>query len=128
MEAPVRAELPEEYRDLVTDDAVAAGALPLADRRRLELAMVLAGAPRLVLLDEPAAGMGRQDAMRLTRELKQVSVRTGCAMLVVEHDMEIVRELADDVVVLHGGRIIAHGAMDEIVADTAVREAYLGVG
>ncbi|WP_188187823.1 branched-chain amino acid ABC transporter ATP-binding protein/permease [Nonomuraea sp. SYSU D8015] len=128
MEAPARAELPEEYRDLVTDDAAAAGALPLADRRRLELAMVLAGAPRLVLLDEPAAGMGRQDALRLARELRQITVRTGCAMLVVEHDMEIVRELADDVVVLHGGRIIAHGAMDEIVADTAVREAYLGVG
>ncbi|MFI7703888.1 ATP-binding cassette domain-containing protein [Nonomuraea sp. NPDC049480] len=126
MEAPVRAGLPEDYQDLVTDDATAAGTLPLADRRRLELAMVLAGAPRLVLLDEPAAGMGRQDARRLTRELKQVAERTGCAMLVVEHDMDIVRELADDVVVLHGGRIIAHGPMDEIVADAAVREAYLG--
>ncbi|MEU4225231.1 ATP-binding cassette domain-containing protein [Nonomuraea sp. NPDC026600] len=126
MEAPARADLPEEYRDLETDDAIEAGTLPLADRRRLELAMVLAGAPRLVLLDEPAAGMGRQDAWRLTRELKQVAVRTGCAMLVVEHDMEIVRELADEVVVLDGGRIIAHGPMDAIVTDTAVREAYLG--
>ncbi|MGP3962987.1 branched-chain amino acid ABC transporter ATP-binding protein/permease [Nonomuraea sp. 3N208] len=128
MEAPVLAELPEEYEDLVTNDAIEAGTLPLADRRRLEMAMVLAGAPRLVLLDEPTAGMGRQDARRLTQELKEVTVRTGCAMLVVEHDMEIVRELADDVVVLHGGRIIAHGPMDDIVADTAVREAYLGAG
>lgn len=128
MQAPggAAAELPAEYRDVAENDAIEAGDLPLADRRRLELAMVLAGAPRLMLLDEPAAGLGPDDARALTRELKDVARRTGCAMLVVEHDMEIVRELADDVVVLHGGRVIAHGSMDDVVADPAVREAYLG--
>ncbi|MEU6998831.1 ATP-binding cassette domain-containing protein [Nonomuraea sp. NPDC046570] len=126
MDAPEHVELPAEYDDLVRDETNETRALPLADRRRLELAMVLAGAPRLMLLDEPAAGLGPDDARALIRELKEVSRRTGCAMLVVEHDMTIVRELADDVVVLHDGGVIAHGPMDEITADPAVREAYLG--
>jgi branched-chain amino acid transport system permease protein len=108
-------------------DSLEARALPLADRRRLELAMVLAGAPRLMLLDEPAAGLGPDDARALIRDLKEVSRRTGCAMVVVEHDMAIVRELADDVVVLDGGAVIARGAMDEVAAHPVVREAYLGV-
>jgi branched-chain amino acid transport system permease protein len=124
--APSWVELPAEYRDLAADDTTVAGTLALADRRRLELAMVLAGAPRLVLLDEPAAGLGPDDARALVRALRDVVERTGCAMLVVEHDMEIVRGLADEVAALHQGRVIAHGSMDEIVADDAVREAYLG--
>jgi branched-chain amino acid transport system permease protein len=127
LDAPRHVELPAEYDDLAGDETREAGALPLADRRRLELAMVLAGAPRLMLLDEPAAGLGPDDARSLVHELKQVSRRTGCALVVVEHDMAIVRELADDVVVLHEGQVIAHGSMDEIAADPAVRQAYLGV-
>jgi branched-chain amino acid transport system permease protein len=126
--APAEIELPEEYRDLAADEDTVAGTLALADRRRLELAMVLSGAPRLVLLDEPAAGLGPADAQRLVRALRDVIAHTGCAMLVVEHDMEIVRGLADDVAALHQGRVIAHGSMDEIVADAAVRQAYLGAG
>jgi branched-chain amino acid transport system permease protein len=127
MDARAPAELPPEYADLAGEDSIEARALPLADRRRLELGMVLAGAPRLMLLDEPAAGLGPDDARALIRDLKEVSRRTGCAMLVVEHDMAIVRELADDVVVLDGGAVIARGPMDEVAAHPAVREAYLGV-
>jgi branched-chain amino acid transport system permease protein len=126
--APAEVELPAVYRDLASDEDTVAGTLALADRRRLELAMVLSGAPRLVLLDEPAAGLGPDDAQRLVRALRDVIAHTGCAMLVVEHDMEIVRGLADDVAALHQGRVIAHGSMDEIVADAAVRQAYLGAG
>jgi branched-chain amino acid transport system permease protein len=126
--APTVVELPEAYRDLAADEDTVAGMLALADRRRLELAMVLAGAPRLVLLDEPAAGLGPDDARQLVQSLRDVIAHTGCAMLVVEHDMDIVRGLADDVAALHQGRVIAHGSMDEIVADAAVRQAYLGVG
>ncbi|MEU0536788.1 branched-chain amino acid ABC transporter ATP-binding protein/permease [Amycolatopsis tolypomycina] len=124
--APAEVELSAEYRDLAADEDTVASTLALADRRRLELAMVLAGAPRLVLLDEPAAGLGPDDARQLVRALRDVIAHTGCAMLVVEHDMEIVRGLADDVAALHQGRVIAHGSMDEIVADAAVRQAYLG--
>ncbi|MGW0820093.1 branched-chain amino acid ABC transporter ATP-binding protein/permease [Streptomyces sp. NPDC002845] len=127
LDAPRHVELPAEYDDLAGDETSEARALPLADRRRLELAMVLAGAPRLMLLDEPAAGLGPDDARALVRELRNVSRRTGCALLVVEHDMAIVRELSDDVVVLHDGQVIAHGSMDEVAADPTVREAYLGV-
>ncbi|MGW3967058.1 branched-chain amino acid ABC transporter ATP-binding protein/permease [Amycolatopsis sp. NPDC005003] len=124
--APAEVELPAEYSGLAADEDTVASTLALADRRRLELAMVLSGAPRLVLLDEPAAGLGPDDARRLVRALRDVIAHTGCAMLVVEHDMEIVRGLADDVAALHQGRVIAHGSMDEIVADAAVRQAYLG--
>ncbi|KQX56303.1 MULTISPECIES: ATP-binding cassette domain-containing protein [unclassified Streptomyces] len=126
MDAPVTAELPAEFLDLAEDRVRPAGTLPLADRRRLELAMVLVAAPRLMLLDEPAAGLGPDDARRLTRELREVNRRTGCAMLVVEHDMEIVRELADEVVVLAGGGVLARGPLDTVAADPAVRAAYLG--
>ncbi|MGY3340551.1 branched-chain amino acid transport system permease protein [Streptomyces filamentosus] len=126
MDAPVTAALPAEFRDLAGDRLRPAGTLPLADRRRLELAMVLAASPRLLLLDEPAAGLGPDDARRLTRELREVNRRTGCAMLVVEHDMEIVRELADEVVVLAGGGVLARGPLDAVAADPAVRAAYLG--
>lgn len=127
LSAPREVELPAAYRDLAADEVTVAGTLALADRRRLELAMVLAGAPRLVLLDEPAAGLGPDDAERLVHALREVIAHTGCAMLVVEHDMDIVRGLADEVAALHQGRVIAHGSMDEIVADAAVRQAYLGV-
>jgi branched-chain amino acid transport system permease protein len=125
--APSEVELPAAYQDLAADEDTVAGTLALADRRRLELAMVLAGAPRLVLLDEPAAGLGPDDAERLVHALRDVIAHTGCAMLVVEHDMDIVRGLADEVAALHQGRVIAHGSMDEIVSDAAVRQAYLGV-
>ncbi|MFF7440493.1 ATP-binding cassette domain-containing protein [Streptomyces sp. NPDC008122] len=126
IEAPEPAEPPAEFRDLAEDELRTAGALPLADRRRLELAVVLAAGPRLLLLDEPAAGLGPDDARRLTRELREVNRRTGCALLVVEHDMDIVRELADEVVVLAEGRVLARGPLDTVAADPAVRTAYLG--
>ncbi|WP_037967809.1 branched-chain amino acid ABC transporter ATP-binding protein/permease [Streptomyces sp. SS] len=126
LEAPEPTEPPAAFRDLVEDELRPAGTLPLADRRRLELAVVLAAAPRLLLLDEPAAGLGPDDARRLTRELREVNRRTGCALLVVEHDMDIVRELADEVVVLAGGQVLARGPLDAVAADPAVRAAYLG--
>ncbi|MFB7590179.1 ATP-binding cassette domain-containing protein [Streptomyces sp. NPDC056169] len=127
IEAPEPTDPPAEFGDLADDELRPAGTLPLADRRRLELAMVLAAAPRLLLLDEPAAGLGPDDARRLTRELREVNRRTGCALLVVEHDMDIVRELADEVVVLADGRVLARGPLDAVAADPAVRAAYLGV-
>jgi branched-chain amino acid transport system ATP-binding protein len=93
------------------------------ERRQLELAMALAMNPTLLLLDEPMAGMGRQDAARVTRILARLKER--CSILLVEHDMDAVFTLADRISVLVGGRTIATGRPDQIRADAGVRAAYL---
>jgi branched-chain amino acid transport system permease protein len=118
--------LPVFDRFLEADDAPARE-LSLADRRALELAMVLSWGPRVLLLDEPAAGLSHEDSIALARTLRDVAERTGCTLVAVEHDMEIVRELADRVVVLADGRILVEGSMEEVSAHDEVRRAYLGV-
>jgi branched-chain amino acid transport system permease protein len=118
--------LPLFDRFLEADDAPARE-LSLADRRALELAMVLSWGPRVLLLDEPAAGLSHEDSIALARTLRDVAERTGCTLVAVEHDMEIVRELADRVVVLADGRILVEGSMEEVSAHDEVRRAYLGV-
>jgi branched-chain amino acid transport system ATP-binding protein len=104
--------------------AVAAGALSHGEKRQLELAVVLAQAPRLMLLDEPLAGTGTEEAERLVALLR--TLKGGPAILLVEHDMQAVFALADRITVLALGRVIATGSPDAIRADAAVREAYLG--
>lgn len=94
------------------------------ERRQLELAMALAMRPRLLLLDEPMAGMGREDSARMTKLLD--SLKRTYAMLLVEHDMNAVFALADRVAVLVAGQTIASGAPDAVRNDPAVRAAYLG--
>jgi branched-chain amino acid transport system permease protein len=118
--------LPLYDRFLEADDAPARE-LSLADRRALELAMVLSWGPRILLLDEPAAGLSHEDSIALARTLREVAERTGCTLVAVEHDMEIVRELADRVVVLADGRVLVEGSMEEVSAHDEVRRAYLGV-
>jgi branched-chain amino acid transport system permease protein len=110
-----------------TEVAVLAGGLSMAHRRHLELDMVLAGPPDLLLLDEPAAGLSHDETAELARRIRAVAADGRCGVVVVEHDMELVRDLADRVVVLSRGEVIADGSMDEIVAHDAVRTAYLGV-
>ncbi len=94
------------------------------ERRQLELAMVLAMKPRLLLLDEPMAGTGRQDGARLTRLL--AALKRDYTIVLIEHDMDAVFALADRVSVLVSGRLIATGRPDEIRASPQVRAAYLG--
>ncbi|MDB5594622.1 MAG: transporter ATP-binding protein [Hyphomicrobiales bacterium] len=94
------------------------------ERRQLELAMALAMRPSLLLLDEPMAGMGRAEGVRMTRILE--SLKRTYSMLLVEHDMDAVFALADRVSVLVAGRCLATGAPAEIRENEAVREAYLG--
>ncbi len=94
------------------------------ERRQLELAMALAMGPQLLLLDEPMAGMGRQDGVRMTRILADLKQRY--TILLVEHDMDAVFALADRVSVLVAGRAIAEGTPAEIRIDPQVRAAYLG--
>ena len=102
-------------------------ALAYGDAKRLELALALAGAPRLLLMDEPTAGMtprARRELMKLASELARGD---GVAVLFTEHDMDIVFAFADRIVVLDRGRVIAQGAPETVRADPRVQAAYLGV-
>ena len=91
----------------------------------LEIAMVLAAGPSILLLDEPTAGMSPDETMQTARVLQYLN-RTGLTIVVVEHDVAFVREVAQRVTVLHQGRVFAEGSMDEITADQDVRRIYLG--
>jgi branched-chain amino acid transport system ATP-binding protein len=96
------------------------------EKRQLELAMAFAGEPRLLLLDEPLAGLGPGDSERMVAFL--ASMKGSYAMLLVEHDVEAVFNLADRISVLVAGRIIASGTATEIKSNPEVRAAYLGDG
>jgi branched-chain amino acid transport system ATP-binding protein len=103
-----------------------AGELAHGEQRQLELAMALASAPRLLLLDEPMAGIGHAEAPAMIELL--LRMKQGRAMLLIEHDMDAVFRVADRITVLVGGRAIASGAPDQIRGDPEVRRAYLGEG
>lgn len=99
-------------------------ALSHGERRQLELAVALALEPKVLLLDEPMAGLGGEDSQRMTEVL--ISLRQDVAMLLVEHDMDAVFRLADRISVLVYGRVIASGSVADIRASQEVRDAYLG--
>lgn len=101
------------------------GSLSRGDKRRLEMAMCLIQHPRLLLLDEPTAGMSRHDTNRTIDLLKQIKQR-GMTKVIIEHDMHVVFSLADYISVLAQGQIIAEGPPEEIRGNPKVQEAYLG--
>ena len=103
---------------------VLAGTLAHGEQRQLEIAMALATRPRLLLLDEPVAGMGPDESQRMIRFLSTLKTRQ--AIVLVEHDMDAVFALADRISVMVSGRIIATGTPGEIRGNLRVREAYLG--
>lgn len=105
------------------DDQV--GELSHGDKRKLELAMVLAGDPRVVLLDEPTAGVSVEDTRPLVDLIQQLH-ETGLSVVMVEHRMEFVIDVSDRVAVMHEGKMLTAGTPDEVMADPRVREAYLG--
>lgn len=101
-------------------------ALSHGEKQWLEIGMLLVQQPEIMLLDEPVAGMGRKETDKTGRLLKEISEK--CSVIVVEHDMEFVREYADKVTVLHEGRLLDEGNMHEIQENPKVMEVYLGRG
>jgi len=111
--------------DLIKFRDQLAGTISRGDKRRLELAMGLIQHPKLLLLDEPTAGMARHDTNRTIDLLQKIKER-GMTKVIIEHDMHVVFSLADRISVLAQGAIIASGTPDEIRGNPVVQEAYLG--
>jgi branched-chain amino acid transport system ATP-binding protein len=103
-----------------------AGELSHGDQRATEILMALALKPRLLLLDEPTAGMGDQETFEVTELIRRLHREHGLSILLVEHDMRVVFHLADRIMVMAEGSVLAEGTPDEIAADERVQSAYLG--
>ena len=103
-----------------------AGELPHGDQRAAEIAMALALRPRLLLLDEPTAGMGDQETHEITQLVRRLHRDSNFTIVLIEHDMRVVFHLADRITVLDQGSLLAEGAPQEIAANEAVQAAYLG--
>ncbi len=106
----------------------AAGILAYGDLKRLELAVALGNAPRLLLMDEPTAGMAPAERAALMRLTRRLAAERGVAVLFTEHDMDVVFDVSDRILVLDRGALIAQGDGAAIRADPAVRAVYLGAG
>jgi ABC-type branched-subunit amino acid transport system ATPase component len=103
-----------------------AGVLAYGDKKRVELARACVSEPQLVLLDEPVAGLNAEETAAVAEQLKRLRA-AGQTLLLVEHDMDLVMQIADLVVVLDSGRVIARGTPDEVRSNPLVLEAYLGL-
>jgi branched-chain amino acid transport system ATP-binding protein len=102
------------------------GEMSHGDQRAAEIAMALALRPRVLLLDEPTAGMGEQETYQIARLIRQLHKQTGYTIVLIEHDMRVVFNLADRIMVLDQGRLLAEGTPEEIAASPEVQTAYLG--
>ena len=104
-----------------------AGDLPFATQKRVELGRALAAEPKLLMLDEPAAGLNHEELEALDDVIRDIRDRLRITVLLVEHHMSLVMSLSDHIVVLNFGRKIAEGPYRNVAADRQVQEAYLGV-
>ena len=105
---------------------ILAGSLAHGEKQWLEIAMQLVQKPEIIMLDEPAAGMGKRETFKTGDLLKEI--KKECTVIVVEHDMEFVKQIADTVTVLHEGKVLMEGSVTEVLADETVKAVYLGRG
>ena len=103
-----------------------AGALSVGERQMLDFALTMLAEPDLVLLDEPCAGLSVEETARMTDAIAELTAEIGATGIVIEHDMQVVERLSDHVLVLHQGRLLASGTMQEVRRDPAVQAVYAG--
>ncbi|SCL13747.1 amino acid/amide ABC transporter ATP-binding protein 1, HAAT family [Micromonospora rhizosphaerae] len=103
-----------------------AGTLAHGEKRKLEIALLLAGEPRVMLLDEPMAGVSAEDVPELVAVIKSLTGDSGRSVLMVEHHMDVILELADRIAVMHHGALLACDTPETVMANATVQEAYLG--
>ena len=129
-------KLSEEQLQLIDDtlkrvglenrEEVKAGSLAHGEKQWLEIAMQLVQKPNIIMLDEPAAGMGKPETFKTGEILKEI--KKDCTVIVVEHDMDFVKQVADMVTVLHEGKVLMEGNIHDVLADETVQAVYLGRG
>ncbi len=127
-ETDIRAKAVDVLEDLGMEDKLdmVASSMSRGDKRRLEMAMGLVQEPKLLLLDEPTAGMSRADTNNTIDVLKHIGDSRGITMIIIEHDMHVVFSLADKISVLAQGTVIAEDVPENIKGNPKVQEAYLG--
>ena len=101
-----------------------AGRLSYGEQRRLEIALALVGHPRMLLLDEPMAGLTRSERASLAQRIVDLSDSTG--IVLIEHDLDVALSLAERLTVFHVGRVLADGDVNEVMEDPTVRKVYIG--
>ena len=111
----------EQYAEATVED------LPYGVQKRVDVARALATRPKLLLLDEPAAGLPTAEATQMIEQVLRMTRRTGTTVVIIEHNVELVASVADRVVVLDAGRVIADGTPESAMNDPLVIAAYLGV-
>jgi branched-chain amino acid transport system ATP-binding protein len=104
-----------------------AGTLSGGQKKLLELGRTMMSVPKVVLLDEPGAGVNRALLVRLTDAIRRLNRERGYTFCIIEHDMDLVAELCDPVIVMAEGRVLTQGSMTEVRRDARVRDAYFGV-
>ena len=116
----------EDRFPFLIDAARPAGSLSVGERQMLDFALTMLAEPDLVLLDEPCAGLSVEETARMTEAIAELTAEIGATGIIVEHDMQVVERLSAHVLVMHQGRLLASGTMDEIRSDPAVQAVYAG--